>query len=161
MVIPGGTEGASPSGDGPWCARAAAVAIGARRPTLPEAVVDHPQQHLASAALLDHQVDLLADDLPSLAVKAFLVTYDFNLKSTEDSLRRFARSLCQNFAVLQGKGHPKWREVELSLPDLGRGWFYYPPTAKEIRSCIAARTSPRIQPTKPCTQEERILGLCG
>jgi len=105
--------------------------------------------------------NLLAEDVPGLAVKAFLVTYDYNLKGTKDYLARFARSLCQNFAVLQGKGHPKWREVELSLPDLGRGWFYYPPTAKEIRSCIAARTSPRIQPTKPCTQEERILGLCG
>ncbi|HYT75367.1 MAG TPA: TAXI family TRAP transporter solute-binding subunit, partial [Vicinamibacterales bacterium] len=64
--------------------------------------------------------NLLAEDVPGLAVKAFLVTYDYNLKGTKDYLARFARSLCQNFAVLQGKGHPKWREVELSLPDLGR-----------------------------------------
>ena len=105
--------------------------------------------------------NLLAEDVPGLAVKAFLVTYDYNLKGTKDYLARFARSLCQNFPVLQDKGHPKWREVELSLPDLGRGWFYYPPTAKEIRSCVAARSSPRIQPAKPCTQQERILGLCG
>ena len=31
--------------------------------------------------------NLLAEDLPGLAVKAFLVTYDFSLKATEDSLR--------------------------------------------------------------------------
>ena len=105
--------------------------------------------------------NLLTDDVPGLAVKAFLVTYDYNLKGTQDYLSRFARSLCQNLPVLQEKGHPKWREVELSLPDLGRGWFYYPPTAKEIRSCVAARTKPKTPPVKPCTQQERILGLCG
>ncbi|MGH6609905.1 MAG: TAXI family TRAP transporter solute-binding subunit, partial [Burkholderiaceae bacterium] len=68
--------------------------------------------------------NLLAEDLPGLAVKAFLVTYDYRVKGTEGSLRQFARSLCKNFPTLQEKGHPKWREVELSLPDLGRGWFY-------------------------------------
>lgn len=104
--------------------------------------------------------NLLADDLPALAVKAFLVTYDFSVKATEDSLRRFARSLCQNFPVLQEKGHPKWREVELALPDLGRGWIYYPATTTELRSCIAARAKPKAPPAKACTQQEQILGLC-
>ena len=105
--------------------------------------------------------NLLTEDLPGLAVKAYLVTYDYNLKGTKDYLARFARSLCQNFPVLQEKGHPKWREVEMALPDLGRGWFYYPPTAKEIRACLVTRTSPRTSPTRACTQQERILGLCG
>jgi TRAP transporter TAXI family solute receptor len=105
--------------------------------------------------------NLLSEDLPALAVKAYLVTYDYNLKDTKDYLARFARSLCQNFAVLQEKGHPKWREVDLSLPDLGRGWFYYPPTAKEIRACIVARTNAKSAAPRACTQQERILGLCG
>ena len=105
--------------------------------------------------------NLLAEDLPGLAVKAYLVTYDYNLKGTKDYLARFARSLCQNFPVLQEKGHPKWREVEMALPDLGRGWFYYPPTAKEIRACLVMRTSPKTPPARACTQQERILGLCG
>jgi len=105
--------------------------------------------------------NLLTEDLPSLAVKAYLVTYDYNLRDTKDYLSRFARSLCQNFSVLKEKGHPKWREVDMSLPDLGRGWFYYPPTAKEIRGCITARTSPKPPPARACTQQERILGLCG
>ena len=72
--------------------------------------------------------NLLSDDLPGLAVKAFLVTYDYSLKQTRDSLARFARSLCDNFKTLQEKGHPKWREVEIALPGLGRSWSYYPPT---------------------------------
>jgi TRAP transporter TAXI family solute receptor len=106
--------------------------------------------------------NLLTEDLPGLAVKAFLVTYDFSLKSTEDSLRRFARSLCQNFVVLQEKGHPKWREVELALPDLGRGWIYYPATTNELRSCIAARGKQQAAAvaSKACSQQEQVLGLC-
>jgi len=104
--------------------------------------------------------NLLTEDLPGLAVKAFLVTYDYNLKQTKDNLARFARSLCQNFSALQENGHPKWREVQLALPELGRGWAYYPPTAAELRSCIAAKTKPKSPPPKACSQQERILGLC-
>lgn len=108
--------------------------------------------------------NLLTADLPGLAVKAFLVTYDFQLENTESHLRRMARSLCQNFPTLQEKGHPKWREVALALPDLGRGWFYYAPTARELRSCIAGEskvgTQVKSRPTKQCSQQEWILGLC-
>jgi TRAP transporter TAXI family solute receptor len=104
--------------------------------------------------------NILTEDIPGLAVKAFLVTYDYNLRQNKDHLARFARSLCQNFSELQDHGHPKWREVELALPDLGRGWLYYPPTAGAIRSCIAARTKPKSPPARACSQQERILGLC-
>ena len=111
--------------------------------------------------------NLLAEDLPGLAVKAFLVTYDFNMRGAGTNLRQFARSLCKNFPTLQEKGHPKWREVELALPDLGRGWFYYAPTARELRSCVAGGSSepapPSPSPSRPpkaCSQQERVLGLC-
>jgi TRAP transporter TAXI family solute receptor len=104
--------------------------------------------------------NLLAEDLPGLAVKAFLVTYDYQLKHTESNLRQFARSLCKNFSTLQEKGHPKWREVALALPDLGRGWFYYAPTAREINSCVAEGSKEPSRPAKACSQQERILGLC-
>jgi TRAP transporter TAXI family solute receptor len=108
--------------------------------------------------------NLLATDIAGLAVKAFLVTYDFQLKDTENNLRNMVRSLCQNFSTLQEKGHPKWREVEMALPDLGRGWFYYAPTTREIRACIAAKaklgTPVKSKPAKDCSQQERILGLC-
>lgn len=108
--------------------------------------------------------NLLTADLPGLAVKAFLVTYDFQLKTTQIHLRQMARSLCQNFSTLQEKGHPKWREVELALPDLGRGWFYYGPTTRELSSCIAGDskggTPVESRSVKACPQQERILGLC-
>lgn len=103
---------------------------------------------------------LLDEDLPGLAVKAFLVTYDFELKKTAESLRRFSRSLCQNFSTLQERGHPKWREVTLALPELGRGWLYYAPTTRELRNCIAGEGKQIASPAKTCSQHERILGLC-
>ena len=131
--------------------------------------------HASSKAVLEtyfqadlrasNYANLLTTDIPALAVKAFLVTYDFNRKDTEVNLRNMARSLCQNFGVLQEKGHPKWREVDLALPKLGRGWTYYAPTTRELRSCIAAKpkleTRVKSPSAKACPQQERILGLCG
>jgi TRAP transporter TAXI family solute receptor len=120
--------------------------------------------YFAASIRAKNYPSLLTDDIPGVAVKAFLVTYDFQLKETADHLRGLTRALCQNLAMLQEKGHPKWREVQMALPDLGRGWFYYPATANEIRSCIAGRasfgTSVPSKPAKDCSQQEQILGLC-
>lgn len=103
--------------------------------------------------------NLLDADLPAIAVKAFLVTYDYNLGQTVGYLRRFAKTLCTNLASLQKFGHPKWKEVELALPDLGDGWAYYPATAQEIRRCERPRAAPvRAAPT--CAPQELVLGLC-
>src|SRR3954471_2828352 len=88
--------------------------------------------------------NLVTEDFTTVAVGAFLVTYDYNLQSTVDYLVRFARSLCQNFSTLQANGHPKWREVDLALPALNPGWTYYPPTTRELRNCIAERAKPRV-----------------
>ncbi|MEO8536588.1 MAG: TAXI family TRAP transporter solute-binding subunit [Betaproteobacteria bacterium] len=114
--------------------------------------------------------NLLTEDLPALAVKAYLVTYEFDLGNTRAALRRFARAMCDTFDVLQANGHPKWREVELALPDLGQGWSYYAPTAREFKACIAssARRRPAATADAPavpraravCSQQERVLGLC-
>lgn len=114
--------------------------------------------YFASAVRKDSYPNLLAEDVPGLAVKAFLVTYDYTLSGTRTYLARFARSLCQNFDTLQSEGHPKWKEVELALPDLGRGWAYYPPIARELKRCLAERAKPA--PAKACTTEQKILGLC-
>jgi len=103
---------------------------------------------------------LLKDDFTTISVGAFLVTYDYNLQSTIETMVRFGRSLCQNFATLQEKGHPKWREVQLALPALNPGWSYYLPATKEIRGCAAGRKPPPPARTRACVPEERILGLC-
>jgi TRAP transporter TAXI family solute receptor len=103
--------------------------------------------------------NLLTDDLPGMAVKAFLVTYDYNLAGTQARLAQFARSLCTNFEALQTQGHPKWKEVSLEMPALGQGWTYYPPTAREIGRC-ATTAKPAPRPARACTTEQKILGLC-
>jgi len=105
--------------------------------------------------------NLLQEDFTTISVGAFLVTYDFNLGGTVDYLTRFARSLCQNFSTLQAQGHPKWREVSLTLPTLGPGWTYYAPTTREIRACLGkAKPKAPVKPARQCSAEERILGLC-
>jgi uncharacterized protein len=110
----------------------------------------------ANVLLLNYQ-NILTDDVPSLAVKAYLVTYDYNLGQTVGYLRRFARSLCQNFKSLQQFGHPKWKDVSLELPPLAKGWSYYPPTERELRAC--AKPAP-IVPKSTCSQQLLVLGLC-
>ena len=104
--------------------------------------------------------NLITEHFTTISVGAYLVTYDYNLKGTVDSLARFGRSLCQNFATLQAQGHPKWREVSLKLPELGPGWTYYPATAREIRACAAGKPKAQAKPVRKCTPEENILGLC-
>jgi TRAP transporter TAXI family solute receptor len=107
----------------------------------------------------------LDQDVAGLAVKAYLVTYDYNYRLTTDKLGRLAHSICDNFAVLQTEGHPKWRDVRLDMPPLGRGWRYYPPMEQVLRRCSrgreeAPRPGPEAAGSAPCAQQERILGLC-
>ncbi|HVF65833.1 MAG TPA: TAXI family TRAP transporter solute-binding subunit [Casimicrobiaceae bacterium] len=106
--------------------------------------------------------NLLENDVQGLAVKAMLVTYDYQLQGTQQSMVKFARSLCQNFAALRNSGHPKWKEVSISMPELGAGLTYYQPTARELSACIQREATGRY--TRPivsnCSQHERVLGLC-
>ena len=108
----------------------------------------------------------LDQDVSGLAVKSYLVTYDYSYRVTIDHLTQFARSLCQNFAVLQTEGHPKWRDVRLSLPPLAKGWTYYAPTARVLNACgNASASAPPPTPAsapghRACSQQEKILGLC-
>lgn len=107
----------------------------------------------------------LDQDVAGLAVKAYLVTYDYNYRVTTDKLVQLAQSMCDNFAVLQTEGHPKWRDVRLDLPPLGRGWRYYAPMERVLRRCgsgqeAAPRPAPAGVAPANCSQQERILGLC-
>ncbi|MEO8101680.1 MAG: TAXI family TRAP transporter solute-binding subunit [Betaproteobacteria bacterium] len=115
-----------------------------------------------STVLASSYPNLLTADFTTISVGAFLVTYDYNLKGTVDHFARFGKSLCQNFPKLQAEGHPKWKEVDLALPNLGPGWTYYPPTTREIRACLGkkAKAAPAAKPVKKCSAEEKILGLC-
>ena len=108
----------------------------------------------------------ITEDIPTLTVKAFLVTYDYDLQMTQGHLNRFAEALCLNFDNLQNHGHPKWKQVKMELPPLGKGWSYYPPIERVLRACVVRRARaarPAAPPpiVKECSQQEKVLGLCG
>ena len=65
--------------------------------------------------------NILTEDFTTIAVGAFLVTYDYNLQTTVEYLTRFARSLCQNFSTLRAKGHPKMARSESRAADAQQG----------------------------------------
>lgn len=100
---------------------------------------------------------LIDEDFPTLAVRTLLVTYDFGYgnarqRPSAQRLVSLARSLCTKLPQLQDQGHSKWRDVRLEMPNLGKGWSYYEPTAKVLESCGTA-------PPK-CSQQALVLGLC-
>jgi TRAP transporter TAXI family solute receptor len=127
---------------------------------------DHPgskaalKTYFPATIRSSHYPNLLPEDMPGIAVKAFLVTYAYQMQDTIGYLSAFARSLCANFATLQKDGHPKWKEVALSLPALGRGWSYYRPMAQQLRNCGASGAAAPVRTPGSCTQHERVLGLC-
>ncbi len=100
----------------------------------------------------------LADDLPSLATKTLLVTYDYNTPGTRQMLARLTQSLCSQFQTLQNEGHAKWKQVRLDQPLLPRGWQYYAPTANTLGQC--AKEQRALPARSTCSREEATLGLC-
>jgi len=94
-------------------------------------------------------------DVRIAGTSTFSMTYDYNMAGTKTRLGQFAKSLCDNFAQLQSAGHPKWKEVSLTMPQLGQGWSYFAPTAQELSRCVQKQAK-----AKSCTTEQKILGLC-
>jgi uncharacterized protein len=108
----------------------------------------------------------LGEDVPALTTKAMLVTYDYQSSAVQNTLTRFARSLCTNFERLKADGHAKWQEVSLELPPLGRNWSYYAPTERELVACNATRQQAAraggaaLPGGAGCSQAQSVLGLC-
>ncbi len=66
--------------------------------------------------------DWLYSDLPTVAVKAVLITYDYQ-RSNCGQVGRIARLVETNIEWLRDNGHPKWKEVDLSFKL--NGWTQY------------------------------------
>jgi TRAP transporter TAXI family solute receptor len=92
----------------------------------------------------------LGTDIPTLSMRALLVTSNDQTDSSKQMLVRFAGALCDNFQRLRSLGHAKWHEVHLALPTLGTGWKYYEPTRRTLESCKKAETkAPPLAATPP------------
>jgi hypothetical protein len=134
----------------------------------------------ASAVRPASYPNLLSDDLPSVALRTYLVAYALRAAETDGPVGRLTQSLCQNLPRLKAEGHPLWREVELagrlalqipsaegnpqlrevdlSEPALAPGWNYAKTSQRELRRCSNA--SAIAPPGEVCSQQDRVLGLC-
>lgn len=95
----------------------------------------------------------MEQDVPTLAVKAFLITQTYQSKQSGQDIRRFTQSLCRNFSKLQQQGHPKWQETKLEKSELPGGWQY-------SDDVLAAFKSADCQLDGDCTDKAKVLGLC-
>jgi len=67
--------------------------------------------------------------VPTVAVKAVLISYDFRKRDC-DLVGQFAQTLAGNLPWLVKNGHPKWKAVDLDAPL--RGWEQYDCVSKRI-----------------------------
>lgn len=76
------------------------------------------QEYVASE-LGSHDYDWPEASVPTIAVKAALITYDFSAKETQyykmrcNQLFKVAQAIRENINELRANGHPKWKEVNL------------------------------------------------
>ena len=87
-------------------------------------------------------------DVPTFAVKAYLIVYDDSSKKFENQIRDFAIQFRKQLDILKRYGHPKWKNVKEELPNvLPGGWEYYEPFKDAWKYA-------------KCTQDEQLMGLC-
>ncbi len=80
-------------------------------------------------------------DVPTLSVMSFLVTMTGKGAEVDDAVARLTRSLCQNIGALRREGHPKWREVDVSLRIAAPGWKFASGSADALARCPVDRRS--------------------
>lgn len=91
----------------------------------------------------------LDKDVNTLAVKAYLITFDYR-GTARKPLARFAKMLNMKHDKLQAMGHPKWKTVSKNLKSLPGGWKYYDHTKFAYEYTSEAQ----------CSKYAKDLGLC-
>jgi TRAP transporter TAXI family solute receptor len=84
--------------------------------------------------------------VPTVAVKAVVVSFDFRRKDC-DSVGRFAQATAAQLATLRASGHPKWKAVDLDAPV--RGWEQYDCVRKYLGRAAPASTAQRSASANP------------
>jgi uncharacterized protein len=82
----------------------------------------------------------LAEDTPTLATMAFLVTSEYAEAAYLERLDTFGRALCRHLPTLRRNGHPKWIEVEPRF-EIDAIWPYSAPVRAAFQSCLTAHPS--------------------
>ena len=122
-------------------------------------------QEYKKADILKTSYPLLAmtgSESPSLAVDSYLITANFADPQRNQFVKDFADKFCASTAVLQEKGHNKWKSLAWqpgsALPPLAAGWQYSDKVKERLSSC----KTPTQSASKPsaCSAQDRFTGLC-
>jgi hypothetical protein len=105
--------------------------------------------------------------VPTLATKAFLVTYNYDSKTTTANIRNFVESLNRNLPTLKKKAskspktpHPKWKQVSDDCkPSLLDGWKYHWVVDRACKNISVPKSKARVD-FSDCTRDDELLGLC-
>ncbi|ROR03172.1 TAXI family TRAP transporter solute-binding subunit [Desulfosoma caldarium] len=73
--------------------------------------------------------DWQKEEVPTVAVKAMLITYDYRFGHCGE-VGRFSKILYENLDWLRRHGHPKWKNVDLSYQL--KGWEQYECVRREL-----------------------------
>jgi uncharacterized protein len=80
--------------------------------------------------------------VPTVAVKAVLVSFDFQRRDC-DTIGQFAKIVADNMEWLGRHGHPKWKSVDLDFPL--KGWEQYACVRKYVKKTDPPRPGTRVQ----------------
>ena len=79
-------------------------------------------EYYPSANIPQNTYAFQKEDVPTIAVKAVLISYDFRTTQC-DNVGKFAKIVYDNFEWLKKNGHPKWNQVDLNYRL--KGWEQY------------------------------------
>ncbi len=92
--------------------------------------------------------------LPTVAVKAVLVSFDFRGQNC-DRVGRFARTVSERLEWLVRNGHPKWRTVDLNAPL--KGWEQYDCVRRHLGKPVTASAGPARADANPVMQAIKTI----
>ena len=84
--------------------------------------LDDPRllKEYAKSTITQYDYSFVKEPVPTIAVTAILMSYDFSPKDNSyrrsqcDDIAKLSRAIRENIGELAAKGHPKWKEVNLS-----------------------------------------------
>ena len=102
----------------------------------------------------------LKEDIQTLSVKSYLITYNYSKKYTQTNLYNFIKAFKDNFDYLKkiasndkNTPHPKWKEVKniCNFEHLPGGWKYY-----SILKSVCSNSTIDNNNAIPCTPQRRV-----
>jgi hypothetical protein len=94
-------------------------------------------------------------EVPTVAVKSVLVSFDFRRRDCE-TIGRFAKVVASRLSWLAANGHPKWKAVDLDYPL--KGWEQYDCVRRAVGKAPVAAASPRSRSNPVSDAIKTILG---